>query len=142
MFKKRNSFKSSKKPTPRRSVSLSTLNSLDDTVYSQTDMPIDYDGEIKLALGTHELVFRAGEWKREEDIVSNTARSGSIASLSYSKLEKQNIELQEENYLLKYKIEALLDLMAVYITDHKTAEREAAKETNKPKSSPEYDVIS
>ena len=140
MFKKKNSFKSSKKPTPRRSASLSTLNSLDETLYSHTDMPIDYEGEIKLTLGTHELVFRDGEWMREEE--ENIGRLDSVASHAYSKLEKQNVELQEENNLLKYKIETLLDMIAVYIADHEAAEREAAKETNKSKSSPDYDIIS
>ena len=146
MFKKKNSFKSGRKPTPRRSASLSALNSLDETLYSQTDMPIDYDGEIKLALGTHELVFRGGQWvrEREEDNTSSIGRAGSISSQAYSKLEQQNQKLQEENNLLRYKMEALLDMMAVYIAEHRQAEREAAEKAKKQKSSPsspEYDVI-
>ncbi|KAI6658501.1 Protein chibby-like protein 1-like [Oopsacas minuta] len=119
MFKKRNSFKSSKKPHPRRSASLSTLNSLDDTIYSQNDMQLDYDGEIKLYLGAHELVFRGGEWIREgdPDPVKKTLAT-SISEEAFSRLEKENEKLQRENNALKYKFEVLLDMMTLYVAQN------------------------
>ena len=149
MFKKRNSFKSSKKPAPRRSSSLSTLNSLDETVYSQSDMQIDYDGEIKLTLGAHELVFKGGQWFGENEGTGRnpTGRVGSISSQAYVKLQKQNEQLQEENNFLKFKLETLLDLAAIRVAEHMAREKKeaqvAAMRQEKSQSEPanEYDVI-
>lgn len=171
MFKKRNSFKSSKKPHPRRSASLSALNSLDQTLYSQNDMQIDYDGEIRLSLGAYELAFRGGEWVGEYDPKQGKTgpNTPSIPSEHYKelledkeslqqekeKLQTENQRLHEENKMLKIKFEGLLDMMARYVAQNlpaeelekigKIAEKESEKIIEKEVErvgSPQYDVIS
>ena len=172
MFKKRNSFKSSKKPHPRRSASLSTLNSLDDTIYSQNDMQIDYDGEIRLSLGTHELTFRGGEWVEEDDPKQKKSEPNTPSSLSSDhykklledneslqqekdKLQTENVRLRGENNMLQFQFEGLLDMMTKYVAQNlsgeelekisKVAEKEIEKIIEKEverASSPQYDVIS
>lgn len=57
----RSSFKSGKKPSKRKSASLSNLSSLDESTYSVQDLNLDA-GKVSMKLGTHEVAFEDGHW--------------------------------------------------------------------------------
>ena len=57
----RSSFRSGKKPTKRKSVSLSNLSSLDDTTYSVQDLHLE-GGRVAMKLGGHDMAFEDGQW--------------------------------------------------------------------------------
>ena len=70
---KKKSFRPSKKAPQRKSASLTSLNTLDQTIYSAADLQLDPQapglGPVRLKVGEHELVFDheegawfAGEW--------------------------------------------------------------------------------
>ena len=54
-------FRSGKKPVKRKSVSLSNISSLDESVYSVNDLKLE-SGPLTLRLGEHELMFNKGQW--------------------------------------------------------------------------------
>ena len=132
-------------------------------------MLIDYDGEIKLSLGSHELAFRGGEWIGEQKITEpNTPSTPSdhykkllkdnkSLQEEKEKLESENKRLKEENNTLQFNFEGLLDMMAKYVAHNmpeeelqnisnlseKEAEKVIEKEVERASSSsPQYDVIS
>jgi hypothetical protein len=90
---------SPKKGAPRKSPSLSNLN------IDASERTTEFDGPIKLKLGSNEILFDGGEW------VSETG-GGGVSSKELLKIRRQNKQLTEENNLLKIKIELLLDMLS------------------------------
>ena len=48
---------------------------------------------------------------------AGTGEAGAPSSREYVRLQKQNVKLVEENNLLKYKVELLLDMLAASSAD-------------------------
>ncbi|XP_046856475.1 protein chibby homolog 1-like [Xenia sp. Carnegie-2017] len=69
-------------------------------------------GIIKLNLGDNKLVFEDGVWTSE-----NSVEGGRGTVSNVKKLKEQNLQLKEENNLLHYKIEILLDMLAANKAD-------------------------
>ncbi|XP_076053084.1 beta catenin antagonist chibby isoform X2 [Oratosquilla oratoria] len=88
------------KAPPRRSLSLSSLRRESDK--SGRELSQDFN-EIKINLGGQEATFNNGEW-----IASS---HGKASSREVARLRQQNSELQEENNLLKLKVELLIDML-------------------------------
>ena len=65
----KNSFKSGKKPTKRKSASLSNISSLDESTYSVNELRLEA-GPLTLKLGGSELMFDKGNWIPGEIIYS------------------------------------------------------------------------
>jgi hypothetical protein len=112
---KRSPFQTVKKPPKRRTASLPNISNLDETQYSLNDFKID-GGPVVLKLGAQELVFDNGQWNSssatkplQEDI--------NVGSKDARHLQKQNLKLSEENNLLKYKVELLMDMLAASNAD-------------------------
>ncbi|XP_073242463.1 protein chibby homolog 1-like isoform X2 [Porites lutea] len=112
-------FKRSNKPPKRR---LDAGN----TTLSKSNLSLAGTGElaesvdnalVKLKLGRHELLFQDGEWIAGSQNNSNNGAE-------YTRLQKQNQQLREENNFLKYKIEVLLDMMAASTADCNVMEKE------------------
>jgi len=72
---------------------------------------------VAMKLGGHELVFEDGQW-----VV--TGGHGGVGSREVIRLQKQNLKLLEENNLLKYKVELLLDMLAASNADCLVLQRE------------------
>ena len=72
----------------------------------KSDGPTNHTDPIYLTLDGMELVFEDGEWT-SETVEAGTSGRGNEA------LTSQNRKLQEENQLLKYKLDILLDMLAV-----------------------------
>ena len=77
-------------------------------------------GAIKLNLGDNKLVFEDGVWTSESTGVGGGRSSGA----EVRKLKEQNLQLKEENNLLQYKIEILLDMLAANKADLMVLEEE------------------
>ncbi|XP_073242455.1 protein chibby homolog 1-like [Porites lutea] len=114
-------FKRSNKPPKRR---LDAGN----TTLSKSNLSLAGTGElaesvdnalVKLKLGRHELLFQDGEWIAEVGSQNNSNNGA-----EYTRLQKQNQQLREENNFLKYKIEVLLDMMAASTADCNVMEKE------------------
>ncbi|XP_067670838.1 protein chibby homolog 1-like isoform X1 [Haliotis asinina] len=93
---------SPKKTPPRRAQSLSNLHL--DATQSRAEFGLDY-GPIKVNLGGSEVAFENGVWIPESG-------AGGASHKEVSRLRKQSQQLQEENNLLKFKIDILLDMLA------------------------------
>ncbi|XP_065846706.1 protein chibby homolog 1-like [Oscarella lobularis] len=122
LFGRNKGFTPAQKAPRRKAASLTNLTSLDDSVYSQDDLQLDHDGPVRVRLGGQELVFEDGNW-----IAENGAGAGN--SREVARLRKQNIQLTEENNMLKYKNEILLDMLVATRADSavQTRELEAMK---------------
>ncbi|KAM7444426.1 Protein chibby 1 [Porites harrisoni] len=114
-------FKRSNKPPKRK---LDAGN----TTLSKSNLSLAGTGElaesvdnalVKLKLGRHELLFQDGEW-----IAETGSQNNSNNGAEYARLQKQNLQLREENNFLKYKIEVLLDMMAASTADCNVMEKE------------------
>ena len=108
-------FKRKGKVPPRNiQAGASTINvkDLDDTDKES--------GAIKLNLGDNKLVFEDGVWTSESTGVGGGRSSGA----EVRKLKEQNLQLKEENNLLQYKIEILLDMLAANKADLTVLEEE------------------
>ncbi|XP_077979743.1 protein chibby homolog 1-like [Glandiceps talaboti] len=109
--------KFSPKKTPiRKSASLNNLNKLDHAV-RETEYGMQY-GPATVKLGGQELVFEDGSW------VVEGSSGGSVNQREFSKVKKQNQTLNEENNLLKLKIEILLDMLAQTTAESHLHEKE------------------
>ncbi|XP_065898512.1 protein chibby homolog 1-like [Dysidea avara] len=123
----RSSFRSTKKPPKRKSSSLTNVSALSESTYSLQDLQLE-SGPVNLKLGGQELVFEKGEWLID-------GPKGTTNSREYVKLQRQNKQLLEENNLLKYKIELLLDMLAASNADCVVLHREldALKDSRRKK---------
>ena len=55
---------------------------------------------------------------------AGVAEAGGTSRREHSRLQKQNVKLHEENNLLKYKIELLLDMLAASSADCAVLQKE------------------
>eukprot|EP01135_Chromosphaera_perkinsii_P000516 Nk52_evm10s106 gene=Nk52_evmTU10s106 len=72
----------------------------------KSDGPMNHNDPIFLNLDGMELVFEDGEWSSETVEAGNSGKGNEA-------LQQNNRRLQEENQLLKYKLDILLDMLAV-----------------------------
>lgn len=107
-------FRSGKKPVKRKSVSLSNISSLDESVYSVNDLKLE-SGPLTLRLGEHELMFNKGQW-------ISSSKDGPV--LGSTDLQQEHKQVMEENNLLKFKIELLLDMLAASNADNYVLQKE------------------
>ncbi|XP_041672163.1 protein chibby homolog 1 isoform X2 [Cheilinus undulatus] len=95
-----NSF-SPKKTPPRKSASLSSLHTLDRSI-REVELGLEY-GQPAMNIGGQSWKFEDGQWMTES--------GGNTSSRELQRLKKRNVQLEEENNLLKSKIEILLDML-------------------------------
>lgn len=126
LFGRNKGFVPNQKTPRRKSASLTNLSSLDDSVYSQNDLQVDGGGPIRVCLGGQELVFEDGNWITGRRFVKSgsldrqsfylfcvtESGSGAESSREVVRLKKHIRELTEENNLLKFKNELLLDMVS------------------------------
>ncbi|XP_076028091.1 protein chibby homolog 1-like isoform X2 [Genypterus blacodes] len=96
----RNTFTPKKTP-PRRSASLSSLHTLD---HSTREVELGLEcGTPVMNIGGQSWRFEDGQWLTES--------GGNTTTKETQQLIKRNVQLEEENNLLKLKIEVLLDML-------------------------------
>ncbi|XP_028670907.1 protein chibby homolog 1-like [Erpetoichthys calabaricus] len=93
---------SPKKTPPRRSASLSSLHTLERSV-RESELGLEY-GSPSMKIGDQILKFEDGQWVAETD--------EGIIHKDAQRLKKRNRQLEEENNLLKLKIDILLDMLS------------------------------
>ncbi|KAJ6659011.1 hypothetical protein lerEdw1_019648 [Lerista edwardsae] len=95
---------SPKKTPPRKSASLSNLHLLDRTT-REVELGLDY-GTPVMTLAGQSLKFENGQW------VSDSL-GGSGDRRETQRLRKRNQQLEEENNLLRLKVDLLLDMVRI-----------------------------
>ncbi|XP_059388098.1 protein chibby homolog 1 isoform X2 [Carassius carassius] len=91
---------SPKKTPPRKSASLSNLHTLDRST-REIELGLEY-GSPMMNIGGQSLKFEDGQWISES--------GGNVSGREVQRLKKRNLQLEEENNLLRLKIEVLLDM--------------------------------
>ncbi|XP_046710358.1 protein chibby homolog 1-like isoform X2 [Silurus meridionalis] len=92
---------SPKKTPPRKSVSLSSLYTLDRST-REIELGLEY-GAPMMNIGGQSLKFEDGQWITESGPL--------MSSKEVQKLKKRNLQLEEENNLLKLKIKLFIDML-------------------------------
>lgn len=92
---------SPKKVPARKAASLSSLHTLDRST-REIELGTDY-GPPSMKIGGQVWKFEDGEWLTES--------GGTVSNKEMQKLKKRNLQLEEENNLLKLKIEMLMDML-------------------------------
>ncbi|KAM9425886.1 protein chibby homolog 1-like [Pholidichthys leucotaenia] len=105
---------SPKKTPPRKSASLSSLHTLDRST-REIELGLEY-GPPTMNLGGQVLKFEEGQWITES--------GGNASGRELQQLKKRNVQLEEENNLLKLKIEVLLDMLTETTVDCHLMEEE------------------
>ncbi|CAB1438135.1 unnamed protein product [Pleuronectes platessa] len=105
---------SPKKTPPRRSASLSSLHTLDRST-REVELGLEY-GPPVMNIGGQSMKFEDGQWITE----SGENTSGREAQ----RLKKRNVQLEEENNLLKLKIEILMDMLTETTVEYHLMEKE------------------
>ncbi|XP_071075168.1 protein chibby homolog 1 isoform X1 [Dasypus novemcinctus] len=93
---------SPKKTPPRKSASLSNLHSLDRST-REVELGLDY-GTPTMNLAGQSLKFENGQW------IAETGISGGVDRREAQRLRRRNQQLEEENNLLRLKVDILLDM--------------------------------
>ncbi|KTF76898.1 hypothetical protein cypCar_00028900 [Cyprinus carpio] len=93
---------SPKKTPPRKSASLSNLHTLDRST-REIELGLEYGSPV-MNIGGQSLKFEDGQWISES--------GGNVAGKEVQRLKKRNLQLEEENNLLRLKIEVLLDMLS------------------------------
>ncbi|XP_076856477.1 protein chibby homolog 1 [Brachyhypopomus gauderio] len=93
---------SPKKTPPRKSASLSNLHTLDRST-REVELGLEYGAPV-MNIGGQSLKFEDGQWITES--------GGTVSNKEVQKLKKRNLQLEEENNLLKLKIDILLDMLS------------------------------
>ncbi|XP_066292064.1 protein chibby homolog 1-like [Branchiostoma lanceolatum] len=106
---------SPKKTSPRRSASLSNLSTIDEA-QKAAEFGLDY-GPIRVKLGGTEVSYHDGQW------ISEGGGSG-VSQREVVKLKKDKQKLEEENNLLKLKMQILLDMLAEQTCESHLLEKE------------------
>jgi hypothetical protein len=117
LFGRNKGFTPSQKAPKRKSASLTNLSSLDETVYSQNELQLDSGGPVRVRLGGQELVFEDGHWIAESGSDSGSSRE-------VVRLKKRIQDLSEENNLLKFKNELLMDMLVASNADSLVQQKE------------------
>ncbi|XP_054623971.1 protein chibby homolog 1 isoform X2 [Dunckerocampus dactyliophorus] len=110
---------SPKKIPPRKSASLSSLHTLDRST-REIELGLEYGPPI-MNVGGHTLKFEDGQWITES--------GGNVSVREVERLKKRNIQLEEENNVLKLKIEILLDMLTQSTVDYHLMEKEVQEIT-------------
>ncbi|RXN04672.1 chibby -like protein [Labeo rohita] len=92
---------SPKKTPPRKSASLSNLHTLDRST-REIELGLEYGSPV-MNIGGQSLKFEDGQWISES--------GGNVSGKEVQRLKKRNLQLEEENNLLRLKIEVLLDMV-------------------------------
>ncbi|KAF7649455.1 hypothetical protein LDENG_00141030 [Lucifuga dentata] len=115
----RNTFAPKKTP-PRRSASLSSLHTLD---HSTREIELGLEcGTPVMNIGGQSWKFEDGQWLTES--------GGNTSSREMQRLMKRNVQLEEENNLLKLKIEVLLDMLTETTVEFHLMEKEVLEVKN------------
>nr|XP_057917263.1 protein chibby homolog 1 isoform X2 [Doryrhamphus excisus] len=110
---------SPKKIPPRKSASLSSLHKLD---RSTRELELGLEcGPPMMNIGGHALKFEDGHWITES--------GGNVSSREMERIRKRNTQLEEENNILKLKIEILLDMLTQSTVDYHLMEKEVQEIT-------------
>lgn len=105
---------SPKKTPPRKSASLSNLHALDRSV-REIELGLEY-GPPNMNIAGQILKFENGQWIAES--------GGTGAQKEVQRLQKRNQLLEEENNLLRLKVEVLLDMLTETTADSHLKEKE------------------
>ncbi|XP_005994329.1 protein chibby homolog 1 [Latimeria chalumnae] len=105
---------SPKKTPPRRSASLSSLHTLDRAT-REVELGLEY-GLPAMNIGGQSLKFEDGQWITES--------GGNISQKEVQRLRKRNQQLEEENNLLRVKIDILLDMLSETTAESHLMEKE------------------
>uniref|UniRef100_A0A3Q4AK60 Uncharacterized protein n=1 Tax=Mola mola TaxID=94237 RepID=A0A3Q4AK60_MOLML len=105
---------SPKRTPPRKSVSLSSLHTLDRTT-REVELGLEI-GPPVMNLGGQCWKFEDGQWITES--------GGNVSGREMQRLKKKYAQLEEENNLLKLKIEILLDMLTETTVDYHLMEKE------------------
>nr|XP_035958152.1 protein chibby homolog 1 isoform X4 [Halichoerus grypus]XP_035958153.1 protein chibby homolog 1 isoform X4 [Halichoerus grypus]XP_035958154.1 protein chibby homolog 1 isoform X4 [Halichoerus grypus] len=100
---------SPKKTPPRKSASLSNLHNLDRST-REVELGLDY-GTPTMNLAGQSLKFENGQWIAEAGI------NGGVDRREAQRLRRRNQQLEEENNLLRLKVDILLDMVPPRWTD-------------------------
>uniref|UniRef100_A0A1A8GUU7 Chibby homolog 1 n=1 Tax=Nothobranchius korthausae TaxID=1143690 RepID=A0A1A8GUU7_9TELE len=92
---------SPKKTPPRKSASLSSLHTLDRST-RELELGLEY-GPPTMNIAGQSWKFEDGQWITES--------GGNVSNRELQQLKKRNGQLEEENNLLRLKIEILLDML-------------------------------
>uniref|UniRef100_F6TG91 Chibby 1, beta catenin antagonist n=3 Tax=Callithrix jacchus TaxID=9483 RepID=F6TG91_CALJA len=95
---------SPKKTPPRKSASLSNLHSLDRST-RELELGLEY-GSPTMNLAGQSLKFENGQW------IAETGVSGGVDRREVQRLRRRNQQLEEENNLLRLKVDILLDMLS------------------------------
>ncbi|XP_060101442.1 protein chibby homolog 1 [Heteronotia binoei] len=106
---------SPKKTPPRKSASLSSLHSLDRST-REIELGLDY-GTPTMTLAGQSLKFENGQW-----IADSFGGSGDHRETQ--RLLKRNQQLEEENNLLRLKVDLLLDMLSETTAESHLMEKE------------------
>ncbi|KAK6471576.1 protein chibby-like protein 1 [Huso huso] len=105
---------SPKKTPPRKSASLSNLHTLDRST-REMEIGLEY-GSPMMNIGGQSLRFEDGQWLAES--------GGSVSQKEVQRLKKRNVQLEEENNLLRLKIDILLDMLSETTAESHLMEKE------------------
>eukprot|EP00079_Xenopus_tropicalis_P024014 XP_012816531.1 PREDICTED: protein chibby homolog 1 isoform X1 [Xenopus tropicalis] len=111
---------SPKKVPPRKSASLSNLHALDRTT-KEVELGLDY-GSPSINIAGQSLKFENGHWITES--------GGTGSQREVQRLRKRNQQLEEENNLLRIKVELLLDMLSEAAADSHLKEKEMEEMKN------------
>lgn len=104
------------------------ISHLDETAFSVDSLRLD-GGPVTMKLGGHEFIFEDGQW-----VVAGSQEQ--VGMREQGQLQRQYLKVLEENNLLRYKIELLLDMLAASNADCLVLQRElnALKKPPPPQS--------
>ncbi|XP_029954270.1 protein chibby homolog 1 [Salarias fasciatus] len=105
---------SPKKTPPRKSASLSSLHTLDRST-REIELGLEF-GPPAMNIGGQSWKFEDGQWITES--------GGNISTRETQRLRKRNAQLEEENNLLKLKIEVLMDMLTETTVEFHMMEKE------------------
>lgn len=106
----------SPKKTPSKSASLSNLHNLDRST-REVELGLDY-GTPTMNLAGQSLKFENGQWIAESGI------SGGVDRREAQRLRRRNQQLEEENNLLRLKVDILLDMLSETTAESHLMEKE------------------
>ncbi|XP_034049942.1 protein chibby homolog 1 [Thalassophryne amazonica] len=111
---------SPKKTPPRKCASLSSLHTLDRSL-REVELGLEC-GPPVMKIEGQSWKFDGGHWTTES--------GGTVSNKEMQRLKKKNEQLQEENNLLKLKIEILMDMLTEMAVDYHTMENEVEEIKN------------
>ncbi|XP_075409682.1 protein chibby homolog 1 [Tenrec ecaudatus] len=107
---------SPKKTPPRKSASLSNLHALDRST-REVELGLDY-GTPTMNLAGQNLKFENGQW------IADMGISAGVDRREAQRLRRRNQQLEEENNLLRLKVDILLDMLSETTAESHLMEKE------------------